>query len=180
DAKLGDFAQTETRGHIEAYTTRVRTMGSTGQIPPTIWAGDLVNLSADAMKVFRQSTDERKDELQAILGESWEECFRLSAAIAGDAAGATDTSAQVRWRKLDSESLLQTAQAIRELVEGAAVPPEGLWDRIPDTTDQDIENWKNIAREPGGLDRLMAVLERQSQPVETEEPSEAPELPEAE
>ncbi|AYN59090.1 portal protein [Arthrobacter phage Yang] len=161
-AKFGDFAQTETSGHLAAYESTVRTLAAVAQISPNILTGDLVNLSADALAQMEASTQRKMGEYETLFGESWESTFRLAALVAGDSAAALDTSAQVRWRDTEARSLAQTVDALGKIAQMLQVPVEALWEKIPGVTDQDVEYWKSIRDTTDPLGELVAEVQRQT------------------
>jgi hypothetical protein len=161
-ARFGDFAQTELTGHMTAYDSTVRTLAAVAQISPNILTGDLVNLSADALAQMEASTQRKISEYETLFGESWESTFRLAALAAGDAQGAADTSAQVRWRDTEARSLAQTVDALGKMAQMLSVPVEALWEKIPGITEQDVTYWKSIKDETDLLGGIVAEMQRQT------------------
>lgn len=174
-AKFGDFAQTELSGHMSAYESSVRTLAAVSQVSPNILTGDLVNLSADALAQMEASTQRKISEYEVLFGEAWESGFRLAAKAAGNTAAAADTSAQVRWRDTEARSLAQTVDALGKMAQMLQVPVEGLWEKIPGITDQDVLYWKSL-RETDPLADLVTEMQRQTTtaPAITPEPAPAP------
>jgi hypothetical protein len=172
EARFGDFAQTDTSGHGNLYTAAVRDMAGIARVSPNILTGDLVNLSADALAQMESSTQRRISGYETLFGEAWEQVFRLAALAAGNAASATDTAAQVRWRDTEARSLATTVDALGKLAQMLAVPAEALWEKIPGVTDQDILYWKSL-RAADPLAQLVAETTRQA----SDAPSSAPAPP---
>ncbi|WVX87991.1 portal protein [Arthrobacter phage TforTroy] len=162
EARFGDFAQTETSGHLAAYESTIRTMAAVAQISPNILTGDLVNLSADALAQMEASTQRKMGEYETLFGESWESTFRLAALAAGDREAALDTSAQVRWRDTEARSLAQTVDALGKIAQMLQVPVEALWEKIPGVTDQDVEYWQSLRATTDPLGELVAEVQRQT------------------
>jgi hypothetical protein len=180
DAKFGDFAQTQVADHIQAYQTGVKTMAGIGQLSPHVFAGDLVNLSADALAAVEQSTQRKLDQYSILFGECWEQVLTLAALAAGD--DEPDVAAQVRWRESEARSFAQTVDGIVKLIQGAGVPAEAMWSRIPGVTDTDIAEWKAMAAaNTDGVAALAAAIDRQTastvQPQAVPPPSQAPDAP---
>lgn len=165
EAKFGDFAQTDTRGHLDAYLQSVRTLAAVAQIPPDMLLGDVANISAEALAAFQATTQRKTDEFATIFGESWEQALRLAAALDGDAEAAADTSSQVRWRDTEARSLATTVDALGKMVQMLGVPAEAAWERIPGVTDQDVERWRGMASTGDGLQALADALTRQTAPA---------------
>lgn len=162
DAKFGDFAQTDVGGHLETYTSTVRTLAAIAQTPPHVLLGDLINMSADALAAAEASTQRKAGEYETIFGESWEQVLRLAAAAAGDAAGAADESAEVRWRDTEARSLAQTVDALGKMVQMLGVPAEGAWERIPGITEQDVVRWREMRNNGDVFGNMLADMQRQT------------------
>jgi Phage portal protein, SPP1 Gp6-like len=165
DTKFGDFAQTDVSGHLRSYESAVRTMAAIAQTPPDVLLGELVNLSADALAAARDATQRKIGEYETIMGEAWEQAFRLAAYAAGDTEAAQDTSSEVRWRDTEARSLAATVDALGKMAQMLSVPAEGLWERIPGVTDGDVERWRELAGRADGMAALSAALTRQAEPV---------------
>lgn len=164
DAKFGDFAQTETSGHLNAYSTGVRTLAARAQVSPNILTGDLSNLSADALAQLRDATRRQTGEFKTLLGESYEQWLRLTAKAARDTASAKDISSEARWRTDEPESFGAKIEALGNLVSLLGVPAEAIWEMVPEVTDGDIERWKAAAGRSDGMALLAQVLQQQQTP----------------
>lgn len=158
DAKFGDFAQTEVHGHLKTYESAVKTLAAIGQVPPQALMGDLVQLSAEALAAAEASTQRKIGEYETIFGESWEQTLRLAARAHGDRESALDTSAQVRWRDTEARTLAATVDALGKMAQMLMVPVEGLWERIPGVTDQDVQAWKELANRGDSMRALAEAL----------------------
>lgn len=156
EARFGEFAQTDVKGHLDAYNSSVRTLASVAQVPPTLLMGDLVNLSAEALAALTDATQRKIAEYETILGEAWEQVFRMASLAAGDIAGASDMLSEVRWRDTEARSLAQTVDALGKMAAQLNIPVEELWGRIPGVTDQDVQRWRESARE---ADQLTGALQ---------------------
>lgn len=165
DAKFGDFAQTDTTGHLNAYKSTVQSLAAIAQTPPHVLLGDLVNLSADALAAAEASTQRKTAEYETLFGESWEQAFRLAAKAAGDSVAAADVAAEVRWRDTEARSLAQTVDALGKMVQMLGVPAEGVWERVPGVTDTDVERWRGLRQEGDVLGALVGDLARQAEPA---------------
>lgn len=163
DARFGDFAQTDVNGHIRTYETTVKTLASISQTPPHVLLGDLVNIGQEALAAAENSTQRKSGEYETIAGEAWEQTLRLAAAADGDTTNASDTSAQVRWRDTEARSLAATVDALGKIAQMLMVPAEGLWDRIPGVTEQDVERWKVLKDQNDVFGSLVTEVQRQAQ-----------------
>lgn len=172
DARFGDFSQTDTRGHLEAYQSAVRTLAAIAQTPPHVLLGDLINLSADALAAAEASTQRKAEEYATIFGESWELVLKLAVTAAGGSEPSED--AQVRWRDTEARSFAQTVDGLGKMVQMLSVPAEGAWERIPGVTDADIKRWKEMGATPDGMRMLADALTRQTAPAAPAAPATAP------
>jgi hypothetical protein len=166
EARFGDFAQTEVHGHLSAYQGAVKTLAAQAQTSPLVLLGDLANLSAEALAAIESTTQRKIGEYETIFGEAWEQTLRLAAAAAGDFEAASDAEAQVRWRDTEARSLAATVDALGKMVTMLGLPAEAAWERIPGTTDQDVQRWKAMRSEGDVFGALMNDFSRQAAPVE--------------
>lgn len=167
DTKFGSLPATPLDGFISAKDADVRDLAAVSQTPPHHLLGQMANLSAEALAAAEAGLSRKVVERKHTFGESWEQAFRLAAALAGDEEGASDFSAQVRWRDMESRSLAQTADALGKLATMLGVPVEMLWEKIPGWTDQDVDRAKALAEQGGGLEKLMRELaDGQTPPAE--------------
>ena len=157
-ARFGDFAQTDISGHIRLYDETIKTLAGLSQISPNIMTGDLNNLGAEALAQLDQSTQRKLDQLEIIFGEAWESVLRLACLADGDKVGAKDTETQVRWRDSAARGFVTTITGLATLAKDLKVPVEALWERIPDTTDTDIERWKQLRDAQSTLDKVVEQI----------------------
>lgn len=160
DTKFGTLDGTPLDGYIKAKEADYRELAAVSQTPPVDLLGQVANLSAEALAEARYAAQQKKNELRLSLGESWEQNFRLIGAQMGDVEAANDFSAQVVWRN-EERSLAQAADALGKLSEMLGVPPQALWERIPGTTQQDIERWQAMAADGDSLSELTRLLSAQ-------------------
>ena len=161
DVKVGQFAASDLKGYLDSKQSGVQDLAAIAQVPPQALLGHISNLSAEALAATNDGRDRRAGEIKVSLGESFEQFLRLGAAAAGDTEAAGDESAQVRWADTTARSLAQTVDALGKLTSLLGVPPEALWERIPDTTEQDIERWTALKEQEDGLGLLAGVFEGQ-------------------
>lgn len=176
DTKFGEFAQTDLSGYLKSAEETIRHIATVSQTPPHNLLGQMANLSAEALNAARDGLNSKVAERKSTLGESHEQTLRLAALAAGDQDGWNDTSAQIVWRDTESRSLAQTVDALGKLVQMLGVPPEVLWERIPNVTQQDVERWKAAAEKGDPLTQLNARIDRQRAELTTM--NGAPSVPE--
>lgn len=158
DTKVGTLPATDITGYIKAHDADVHDFAAVSQTPPLDLLGQLVNLSAEALAAAEAGKMRKVEERKKTLGESYEQCLRLSAYLNGDPDGAADFSAQLVWRDTESRSLSMVADALGKMVSQLGIPPEGVWERIPGVTTTDIEAWKKLNEDGDALGGLMRDL----------------------
>lgn len=178
ETKFGEFGQTDLDGYLSSRDKTLLFISSVRQIPPhTLVVGNAVsNISAEALAALEAGHQQDIAEHKAAFGEAAEQLLRLSGKVVGDDAAWEDTAAQVRWRDTTPRSLAQVADALGKLATLLGVPARGLWERIPDVTDQDLEAWEKLAEESDTFGRLENMLQNggndDAQP--SREPADAP------
>lgn len=165
DTKFGEFGQTDLSGYLKSAEETIRHIATVSQTPPHHLLGQMANLSADALNSARDGLNSKVAERKSTVGESHEQTLRLSALAAGDQDGWNDTAAQIVWRDTESRSLAQTVDALGKLVQMLGVPPEVLWERIPNVTQQDVERWKAAAEKGDAFGQLNARIDKQTTAV---------------
>lgn len=167
DVKAGQFQASDLKGYIDSQQSGVRDIAAISQVPPQALLGQMANLSAEALAATEAGKDRRAAEIETSLGESFEQYLRLAANIAGSPAAAGDDSAQVRWADTTARSLAQVVDALGKMATMLGIPPQGLWDRVPDATDQDIAEWKALAESNDVLGQLAGQFARQADGIDS-------------
>lgn len=157
-ARAGAIDASSLDGYINSKESDLRDLSGVSQTPAHHLLGVPANLSADALAAAEASLTRKVVSRRHVLGESWEQCFRLGAYIVGDKTGAGDFAAQVRWTDTESRSLAQAAAALGTLATQVSVPFQMLWDRIPNWTDQDTQDALAIIEKAGAKAQLIAAL----------------------
>ncbi len=158
DTKFGSLPASPLTGFIEAHESDIKALAAVSQTPAHELLGSMANLSAEALAAARASQTAKIGERKITLGESHEQMLRLASWVAGDADGAADFEAQVRWSDTEIRSLSQAADALGKLASQLGVPPEMLWEKIPGFTQTDVETAKSIVMQQGGMDKLIREL----------------------
>lgn len=162
DGAFGSFPQASLDGYLTSRDKALLFVTAARQIPPhnMVVGNAISNISAEALAALQSAHDHNSLDLQDQLGESWEQMLRVAALAAGDKTGWLDTSAQVVWADRTPRSLAQVADALGKLATLLEIPPEGLWERIPGATDQDLERWKAMKAEQNPLGELRRMLDQ--------------------
>ena len=162
DTRFGTLEATPLSGFIEAHDADVKTLGATSQTPFHEMLG-MQNMAAEAIVEAKAGRSAKSDERRYVFGEAWEQWLRLAAHVDGDADGAADFEAEVRWKNTEIRSLAQAADALGKLAQMLNIPVQLLWEKIPGFTDQDVERAKALI-ESDALAQLFTELDRQTTP----------------
>lgn len=161
DTKFGSLPATPLDGFIRAHEADLSSLAAVSQTPAFEMLGTIANLSAEALAAAKASQTAKADERRQEFGESHEQTLQLAAAIAGDAEGAADYAAQVRWKDTSIRSLAQAVDALGKMATMLGFPPELLWAKVPGITQQDVDEARQRLAEMGGVagvDRILAEL----------------------
>lgn len=158
DSKFGSLPETPLDGFIRAYESKIKTLAAASQTPVHAMTGDMINLSAEALAAARASLDAKVAERKRPFGKAWDQVLRCGSWIAGDMDSANDVMAHVTWEDTSIQSLASAADALGKMATMLGVPPQALWSRIPGVSKTDVEEWKKIAEETGGLNAILAEL----------------------
>lgn len=158
---VGEFGQTDIKGHIESREATLRHLATVSQTPAHELLGQLVNLSAEALAAAEASRDRKQEQTQRVMGESHEQGLGRAGQYLGRAP---DPKAYVRWRDTTTQSLPGLVDALGKLVQMLGVPPQALWERVADAlgiSQQELDDWKAQAEQGDPLAGLGAMLDRQ-------------------
>lgn len=142
---VGEFAQADFRGFIDAVESDVQAMAAITRTPSFYTLGSISNISGDALTALQSGLIAKTEAHRDNFGESWEEVLRLALQAEGDAR-ASDESSTVLWRDIEHRTWAERADAILKL-SAVGVPREALWAMLPNVTPQDIERWRVMAAE---------------------------------
>lgn len=159
DIQVGEFAETSLKGYIESREATLRHLATVSQTPAHELLGQLVNLSAEALAAAESSHRRAVTEIQTVMGEAWEQVLALGAKYMGVEA---DPAAYVRWKDTEARSMSQMADALGKLATMLGVPPQELWEKIPGVSQQEVDRWKEAAKEGDALGNLRTLLDRQA------------------
>lgn len=162
DTNFGSLDESPLGGFIESIDMSIRHLAAVSQTPPHYLLGQIANLSAEALTAAETALARKVEEFRQAFGESWERVFRIAGAMGGDEAVFEDLAGEVLWRDMESRSLAQSADALGKLAEALEIPKRGLWNRVPDVTQNEIKKWNEL-REEDDIDGQMAdALQRAS------------------
>ncbi|MFE5971399.1 phage portal protein [Streptomyces sp. NPDC056460] len=159
DVRFGSLDETPLQGFIDSIDMSVRHLSAIAQVPPHAMLGQIANLSAEALQAAEISLSRMIQEFRTAFGEAWERVFRLAAELEG-ALGAEDFTGEVIWRDMEQRSLAQSADALGKLREQLGIPAKGLWKRVPNVTQTELEEWDDLADEEDSVGQLASALTR--------------------
>lgn len=172
DIKIQEFSETNLSGYIESREATLRHLATVSQTPAHELLGQLVNLSADALAAANDSHYRAVSENQTVLGESHETSLHLAGELLGEKV---DPSAYVRWRDTEARAFGMVVDALGKLAKMLGVPPQELWEMVPDVSQDQVNRWKAAAEEGNALGQLNAIIERQMGGGQETEPAPEPE-----
>lgn len=176
DTKFGEFAETNLAGYLDSRQSTLRLMSSRAQLPAhaLLVSDGITNLSAEALAALEAPFQRQIELFKASFGESDEQMLRAAAKASGDEKGWLDESAQVVWKDTESRSLAQIADAWGKIATMLQVPPQAIWERLPNVSDQDIERWKQMAEEQAERDaEALAAMGADADAVPERQPANA-------
>jgi hypothetical protein len=139
DGKFGSFPESTLTGYLASVTQDIEQLAAITQTPPHYLLGQMVNLSADAIKAAETGLVSKCKRRARHLGEGWEEVMRLAFTLTGS-PGATDNGAEVVWADMETRSQGQLVDALVKMAT-LGVPREVLWQRWG-ATPQEIDDWQ--------------------------------------
>jgi len=161
ETKPGQLPGAPLNGYVESRQDSLRILASISQTPAHALRGELVNLSAEALAAAEQGERRKVTERETMFGESWEQALSLAAT---EAQVESDPTSQVRWKDTEARAFAATVDALGKLAQMLQVPVEELWEKVPGVTQADVARWKEAAAQGDSLDRLGALLDRQTVP----------------
>ncbi|MEU2111527.1 phage portal protein [Streptomyces sp. NPDC019507] len=169
DVKFGSLDETPLSGFIESIDMSIRHLSAIAQVPPHHLLGQIANLSAEALQAAETALSRMIQEFRTLFGEAWERVFRLAAELEGSGA-ADDFKGEVIWRDMEQRSLAQAADALGKLREQLGIPAKGLWKRVPQVTQTELDEWDDLAEEEDSVAQLASALNRATpEPVTTDD-----------
>lgn len=140
DVKVGQFTAGDVKGYIESKQSAIRDIASISQTPAQNLGVDaLVNISEATLAGLEAGKDRKGAEIQAAVGESFEQLLRTCAHITGDKAASMDYDAQVKWLDTTARSFAQQVDGLVKLTSGLGLPDELAWEMVPGATKEWVD-----------------------------------------
>jgi len=178
DVEFGVLPASPLAGYIESIDMSIRHLSAISQTPPHFLLGQIANLSAEALTAAEISLQRKIEAFRKGFGESWERVFRLAAELEGIEVSDDDFSSEVIWRDMESKSLAQSADALGKLKDQLGIPAKGLWKRVPNVTQTELNEWSDMADEDPEIALALALKRATVKKAEAEpKPPTAPAAP---
>lgn len=126
DIKVEELSATPLAPFIEATEADVRQLAALSDTPPHHLLGQMVNLSAEALKAAESGHSAKVDERKAFFTDPREDVFRLIALYEGLES---DPALEVVWRDTEPQSEAQRVDALGKEHMMLQVPRETLWEK---------------------------------------------------
>ncbi len=154
DAKVGQLPE----ANVDNYSPEedIKHLAALTKTPAHYLLGEMVNLSADAIRAGEAGLISKVKRHHRSLGESWEEVIRLAFRVQdpNDPRG-SDASAQIIWADPESRSLAERADAGLKMQQ-AGMPWRVIASKVYGMTPQEIQR----ADAEVGSDVLATLLEQ--------------------
>lgn len=158
DTKFGSLPATPLDGFIKGEERDLTDLSALSQTPAFELLGGMANMSAEALNAAKDSQTAKSDQAKHSIGESHEQLLRLGEHFAGNAEGATDYMAEVRWADTSLRSIAQSVDAFGKMATMLGYPPELLWPKVPGFTKQDVDEARRYVEEHGGIEAVLKAL----------------------
>jgi hypothetical protein len=172
DGKFGSFPESTLKGYLDSVSQDVEQLAAITQTPPHYLLGQLVNLSADAIKAAETGLVAKCRRRSRHIGEAYEEVMRCAFTLTGNAAAA-DTGAEVIWADMETRSEAQRVDALVKMAT-LGVPRDVLWQKWG-ATPQEIDEWnKMLAASAAETVEVQPALPRGIKPAADAPAAEVP------
>ncbi len=114
DAKIQQLEGSDLDNYIKAAESHIRHLAAVTKTPPQYLLGELVNISADGMKVAESNLLSKVRSHMRVLGEDHEEVTRIGLMVEGRDAGSV-VDAELLWKNPEIRSDAQLADATLKL-----------------------------------------------------------------
>jgi hypothetical protein len=139
EAKVGQLPE----ANIDNYSPEmdIKHLAALTKTPAHYLLGEMVNLSADAIRAGEAGLISKVRKHHRSLGESWEEVSRLALRVNNpDDSRGQDQSAQIIWKDPESRSLAERADAATKLKD--VLPARALMQFVLNLTPQEIARYE--------------------------------------
>jgi hypothetical protein len=172
DGKFGSFPESTLAGYLSSVEQDVSQLAAITQTPPYYLHGQMVNLSADAIKASEAGLVAKCRRRSRHFGEGYEDAMRCALTLTGSPA-ATDISAEVIWADMETRSEGARVDALVKMAT-LGVPRRVLWQKWG-ATPQEIDDWeKMIASQAAETVAILPNPPRGTHPADPNAPAPPP------
>lgn len=115
DAKVHQFDEASLKNYIDTVEMQVKHLAAVTKTPAHYLLGEMVNLSADAIRAAEAGLISKVRRHQRSLGEAWEDVMRYALQLSGVEDADLEAGAEVVWTDPESRSLAERAAAAVQL-----------------------------------------------------------------
>lgn len=144
DTTFGQFDSTDLKPYLDAIGEDVKAIAAIVSTPPHYLLGEMVNLSAEALKASEAALVSRVRRHMGHFEESLEDVVRLFLQADGSPLAADDAMETV-WRNPEFRTESALVDALVKM-STLGVPKEALWERWG-ATPQQIDRWSKLLRQ---------------------------------
>jgi len=156
DTKFGTLDETSLEPFIKAHDSDLEAVAAASQTPLTAF-GKMINVSAEGLQEARHSLRAKVGDRKKAFGASHVRTLRLASWAEGRDDDAADFSVKGKWSDDDATYLSSAVDALGKASTMLGVPPQLLWDRIPNVDGTTAEAWRRYAAEHPSADERTAT-----------------------
>ncbi len=142
NATIQELSVADLSNFGKSIEQKVQHIAALTRTPPHYLLGQVVNVSADALRAAESGLVSRVKRRNKRFGEVWEEAMRLSFAILGDLERAKATSAETMWMDPETPSEAARVDALVKM-RTLGIPEQVLWERWG-MTPQEVERTRAL------------------------------------
>ena len=155
DVKFGTLDETSLEPFIKAKDSDLEAIAAASQTPITAF-GKMINVSAEGLQEARHSLRAKVGDRKKAFGSSNVRTLRLASWAEGRDEDAADFSVKSKWSDDDATYLASAVDALGKASQMLGVPPQLLWDRIPNVDGTTAEAWRRYAEKHPTADERTA------------------------
>ncbi len=150
--KIQELSAADLGPHLKTIELAVQHMAAITRTPPHYLLGQLVNVSADALRAAEAGLVSRVKRRRKFFSEAWEEIVLLAMIVDGYKPTADDLSAETLWADPETISEATRADFLSKL-SAINVPDEMLWRRAG-FSEQEVDEMATMRERAARLDGL--------------------------
>jgi hypothetical protein len=169
DTKFGSLPATNPGSFVTVVESEIRQLSAASNTPSSYLTGDAglavsAEQASNANDTFLSMIEEQKD----LFGEAHEALFALDALMTGGTFDPATVS--IAWWDRDNGSIAAKVDALGKAATMLKIPVQSLWERFPNVTPEELDNWKKAAeveaaKESAFTNALMTMGNETQSPV---------------